>query len=561
MKFASRRPSVDGLATQRGSGRHMDLFAKLFDSLLVFIYHCFDRIVIHGCLSGLSRPEQVVYFFHEVLGIPVVSKEVLSQRTNDYRNWGEAFARNHKIPIEWAEKGLRKEDHVLPALRRMEKREAYGVYFIFKSMEQGRTFRISVPKYPTQDPNHRILAHQRSRFTHYYFYIRDEVLGPIIVRVASFFPFHATYWLNGHSFIERELVRASIAFRKDDNAFLAVDDVAALQAAADRLSPAIIRKQLDYWTLILGPKFSKKERGQMNLSRFYAIAQIEYCRNFIFKRHFPIHKIFERSCEIGLWRLTANRISEIFGVRLHKRLRGKLATVIDQIEHGHHVFRAYWKNAFLQQYEKFSRYLRNELCSNNLRDFGLKKGLDHLDAVRNRFQTITDRLAGFQAECLNVHVDFPLLQRLALPITIGSVRYPGIKIHDARIIRLLEVLLHGGNTVGGWTAKQIHEAVLTTFQLSSKTYGLNQLRYDLRKLKGHGLLEPDGSRYAYQFTAKGVQVALLFLFFHKRLCGPLANSRFHHQPDPAYRPNSKLETAYHKADAAIQSIVDLLAAA
>jgi hypothetical protein len=525
------------------------------------VYHCFDRIVIHGYLSGLSRPEQVVYFFHHVLEIPVVSKEVLSRRTEDYRNWVEAFARNHKIPIEWAEKGLRKEDHVLPALRRMDKRRAYGVYFIFKSMEQGRTFRITVPKFPTQDPNHRILAHQRSRFTHYYFYIRDEVLGPIIVRVASFFPFHATYWLNGHSFIERELLRAGIAFHKNDNAFLAVDDVAALQAAADRLSPAVIRKQLDYWTLILGPKFSKKERAQMNLSRFYAIAQVEYCRNFIFKRPFPIHKIFERSCEIGLWRLTANRISEIFGVRLCKRLRGKLATVIDQIEHGHHVFRAYWKNSFLKQYEKFSRFLRNELCSNNLRDFGLKKGLDHLDSVRKRFQAITDRFAAFQAQCLNVHVDFPLLQRLALPLTIGTVRYPGINIHDARIIRLLEVLLHGGNTVGGWTARQIHQAVLTTFQLPASSYGLNQLRYDLRKLKGHGLLQRDGSRYAYQLTATGVQVALLFLFFHKRLCGPLANSRFHHRPDPAHRPNSKLETAYHKADAAIQNIVDLLAAA
>jgi hypothetical protein len=428
-------------------------------------------------------------------------------------------------------------------------------------MEQGRTFRITVPKFATQDPNHRILAHQRSRFTHYYFYIRDEVLGPMIVRVASFFSFHATYWLNGHSFIERELRRGGVAFHKKDNAFLAVSDLAALQAAADRLSPALIRKQLDYWTLILGPKFSKKERAQMNLSRFYAIAQIEYCRNFIFKRHFPIHKIFERSCEIGLWRLTANRISEIFGVRLNKRLRGKLATVIDQIEHGHHVFRAYWKNAFLKQYEKFSRYLRNELCSNNLRDFGLKKGLDHLEAVRKRFQIITDRFAGFQAECLNVHVDFPLLQRLALPITIGSVRYPGIKIQDTRMIRLLEVLLHGGNTVGGWTAKQIHQAVLTTFHLSQNNYGLNQLRYDLRKLKGHGLLERDGSRYAYHLTGKGVQVALLFLFFHKRLCGPLANSRFHHQPDPAHCPNSRLEAAYHEADKAIEDIVQLLAAA
>ncbi len=446
----------------------------------------------------------MVYFFREVLGLPVVDKEVLSRRTNDYQSWVEAFARNHHLPIEWAEKGVRKEDHVLPALRRLERKNAYGVYFIFKSMEQGRTFRITVPKYPTEDPNYRILAHQRSRFTHYYFYIRDEVLGPIIVRVASFFPFQATCWLNGHSFIERELKRAGVGSHKNDNAFLAVDDVAALQAAADRLSPALIRQQLDDWTLLLGPKFSKKQRGRMNLSRFYAVAQIEYCRNFIFKRHFPIHKIFERSCEIGLWRLTANRISEIFGVRLTKRLRGKLATVLDQIEHGHHVFRAYWKNAFLKQYEKFSRFLRNELCANNLHDFGLKKGLEHLDAVRKRFQTSTDRFAGSQAQCLNVHVDFPLLQRIALPVTAGTVRYPGIQLHDARIIRLLEVLLHGGITVGGWTAKQIHAAVLTSFQLSPQTYGLNQLRYDLRKLKGHALLERDGRRYAYRLTAKGI---------------------------------------------------------
>jgi len=539
----------------------MERFIQLFAGFLSLVYHCFDRIVIHGYLSGLSRPEQVVYFFRQVLGIPVVSKEVLSQRTNDYRGWVEAYARNHKIPIEWAEKGTRKEDYVLPALHRMEKRNTYGVYFIFKSMEQGRTFRISIPKFPTKDPNHRILAHQRSRFTHYYFYIRDAVLGPIIVRVASFFPFHTTYWLNGHSFIEQELKRKQIGFRKNDNAFLAVDNAAELQAAADRLSAELIGKQLDYWTFLLGPKFSKKERSQMNLSRFYAIAQIEYCRNFIFKRHFPIHKIFERSCELGLWRLTAHRISEIFGVRFNKRLRGKLATVIEQIEHGHHVFRAYWKNSFLKQYEKLSRFLRNELVSNNLRDFGLKKGLNHLEAVRKRFQTITDRYADCQAQWLNVHVDFPLLQRLALPVTIGTVRYPGIKIHEPRIIRLMEVLLHGGTTVGGWTAKQIHQAVLTTFELSVKTYGLNQLRYDLRKLKGHGLLERDGRRYAYRLSAKGLQVALLFLFFHKRLCGPLANSRFHHKPDPSSRPNSKLEAAYYNADRAIQDIVDLLAAA
>src|SRR5713101_811249 len=106
----------------------METFTKLFGSLLVFVYHCFDRIVINGYLSGLSRPEQVVHFVREVLGIPVVSKDVLSQRTNDYRNWVEAFARNHRIPIEWAGKGVRKENHVLPSLGRMVKRNACGVW-------------------------------------------------------------------------------------------------------------------------------------------------------------------------------------------------------------------------------------------------------------------------------------------------------------------------------------------------------------------------------------------------------------------------------------------------
>ena len=130
----------------------MELFAKLFSSLLVFVYHCFDRIVIHGYLSGVSRPEQVVYFFHEVLGIPMVSKEALSRRTKEYREWVESYARNHHLPIEWAEKGLRKEDYVLPALQRMEKKNAYGVYFIFKSMEQAAPFASRFRSSPRKTP-------------------------------------------------------------------------------------------------------------------------------------------------------------------------------------------------------------------------------------------------------------------------------------------------------------------------------------------------------------------------------------------------------------------------
>jgi len=32
----------------------MELFTQLFGSFLDFVYHCFDRMVINGYLSGLS---------------------------------------------------------------------------------------------------------------------------------------------------------------------------------------------------------------------------------------------------------------------------------------------------------------------------------------------------------------------------------------------------------------------------------------------------------------------------------------------------------------------------
>src|ERR1700732_823197 len=65
----------------------------------------------------------------------------------------------------------------------------------------------------------------------------------------------------------------------------------------------------------------------------YCFQQVEYCRNFVFRRNFPIHKQFERSCDLGLLRLTADKISQVFGWRLHKRLPGKLSSVLDRTDH------------------------------------------------------------------------------------------------------------------------------------------------------------------------------------------------------------------------------------
>jgi len=171
----------------------METFAKLFERFLVFVYHCFDRIVIQGYLPLPTRPEHIVHLFRDVHGQYPITPKVLAKRTLEYRGWVEGCARNHKIPILKAEKGVSKEERVRPHLRRMERRNQHGVYCIFTSMEMGSTFSSKMPQFPTDDPDYRIIRRVPARCLHYC--------------IGTYLLFQTTYYLNGHNFIEIELLR------------------------------------------------------------------------------------------------------------------------------------------------------------------------------------------------------------------------------------------------------------------------------------------------------------------------------------------------------------------
>ena len=233
--------------------------------------------------------------------------------------------------------------------------------------------------------------------------------------------------------------------------------------------------RLQDWTLVLGPKFSKKDRAALPLPRPSSLQQVDYARNFIFRRNFPSHKIFQRSAELGVFGLTADTLAQIFGVRQHQRLRGQRHSLLEKLEHGHPGLRVDCQSLVAPRYEKFSTFLRLELCVHRLQALGLNKGLDHRDALPQKLVIATDRLANFHGQLLNVPVDFPFFQQLALPVASGKRKLPGIKLQDAPRLRLMEVLLHGGPQLAGWRPPQIGQAIRTAFSLSPEHSTLHQL--------------------------------------------------------------------------------------
>jgi len=114
----------------------MEKLTRLFGRSIRFAYHCFDRIVIRGYLSTLSRPENIAYFFRTIKQVDCISKETLRQRTDQYLNWVNAYTGNHPIPIVWAEKDVRKKDDLAPLRTRMQRQGRTGVYYVLKQPQR-----------------------------------------------------------------------------------------------------------------------------------------------------------------------------------------------------------------------------------------------------------------------------------------------------------------------------------------------------------------------------------------------------------------------------------------
>jgi hypothetical protein len=108
-----------------------------------------------------------------------------------------------------------------------------------------------------------------------------------------------------------------------------------------------------------------------------------------------------------------------------------------------------------------------------------------------------------QAELLASPVDAGQLAELANPTLVGLRRIPGLKLHDDRVIRLLETLLNPGGFVAEWTTRELQARILARYRLGDAHYRLSQLRYDLSKLRAKGFIERLGRSRRYRLTPLG----------------------------------------------------------
>lgn len=493
----------------------MNTFYEHHQDSIRLAYRCFDRILLNGLIQPFQQPERVVGFFSTYRELYPVSKAVLKDIARQYDHWVVARAKAWGTPVVAPPEGRRRDDFVD---RYFQRADPDQVVVILKAREPARIL-MAIGK---DDRWH--LAYARRWVNQYNFYVLDRDWGRLFVRVCPYFPFSARVCLNQHHWLARRLAAEGLRFRQPRNMFLACADPARLQALADALTAGDLERCARKWLRTFTPFFTPTERRQAGCAHRVFFSQVEYCDNLIFHRRAALDALSDRLLDANRTIGQPTKLAVIYGRRVTKRHRGKLETVIEDLNLPNPVIRSHYGEGFIKQYARDHLGLRTEATSNNVGDFGVPKAIAALPQLRTAMAAVVDRYLTVQQDILETFVDRGLLRQLGEPTHLANGRrIPGLKLDHPRQLALMHALVRFAQIAGGdtFTTRDLHPAAAAALETSPDQYGLASLRYDLSKLRAKRLVERLPHSRRYRLLPNGYRVCVLFLKLFERVYAPL----------------------------------------
>ena len=461
----------------------MNTFYEHHQDSIRFAYRCFDRILLNGLIQPFQQPERVVGFFNTYRELYPVSKPVLTDIARQYDHWVTARAKDWGAPIVEPPAHQRRDDFVDRYLHRADPDQ---VVVILKAREPARIL-IAIGK---DDRWH--LEYARRWVNQYNFYLRDREWGRLFVRVCPYFPFSARVCLNQHHWLAHRLTAEGIAFRQCGNAVLTCSDPTRLQHFADALTSRDLAHCAQKWLRTFTPFFTPTERREAACQHRLFLAQVEYCDNLIFRRRAALDALGERLFDANRTIGQPTKLATIFGRKITKRHRGKLETIIEDLDLPNPVIRSYYRDGSIKQYVRDHLLLRTEATSNNVADFGVPKAIDAVPQLRTAMAAVTDRYLTVQQDILETFVDRGQLRQLAEPTRLpNGKRIPGLKLDHPRQLAVMHALVRFAHIAAGdtFTMRDLHAPTAAALDTTTDQYRLPSLRYDLSKLRAKGLVK------------------------------------------------------------------------
>ena len=450
-----------------------------------------------------------------------MTRRALTEIADQFQNWLKNRSEKWGAPILEPPEGSDDESRRNKFVEQyFEDAKPNQVVAILKAREPARIL-VAIGDKDNDSPH---LEYKQRWVNQFNFYVNDAHWGRMFVRLCPYFPFSARVCLNQHHWLAIRRRDQGIDFQQCTNAFLKCGNPARLQELADSLNTQDLLKCGPKWLAAFTPFITDRERKYVGCQHRLFFSQVEYCDNLIFHRRAALDELTQRLLDLNRSIGQPKKITMIFGRKVTKEYKGKLPTVIEDLDLPNPVIRSHYGHGFAKQYVRDDRILRTEPATNNVYDYGVHKDVENLPQLRERMSGIIDNYHNVQQDVLETLVDRGQLRKLAEPtIRPNGKRIPGLKLDHPRQLAGMHSLVRFANIAAGGsvTTADLYTPTLDALGLTESQYSLAALRYDLAKLRAKGLLERVPHSRRYRWIGKGYSICLVFLKLFEKIYAPL----------------------------------------
>jgi hypothetical protein len=473
-----------------------------------------DRIFVAGYVPRLQSEGLIVRFLLD-RGFPIPSPAALGKIGQRYREAIERFAAANQVPVVRFEKGACKEDVARAYLQAAEREGRFGVVMVGVAQEKLVAWKGYRQGGSAAHPH--FCYRRMSAFpNHYYFYVRDPEWGPAFIKTVAYAPFPLWLCLNGHEWAKRRAAKQGLAFEPLDNGFRATADASALAAICDALSEREIERFFARWEARLPSPFTVDDRLR-GYRYALSLRQLEVSDTRVFDRPAAGRAWFERVLVDQLTLGRPDHVSLVFARRVNRRTPGRFHT---QIIHAgvEPTIQAHYRHSKVKQYFKEGRALRTETTINDPKDFGVGRLLttENWSALLSVGRQTNDRLLAHELAACDCMPDPETFTRLVSPSTSDGLPAPALRFGDPRVMALLSCLCSFTHLFAGLTNRSLRELMAALIP----GYSAGQTTYDLRRLRGKGLIRRVPRSHRYELTEQGRRTAVFLTKTYTRILTP-----------------------------------------
>ena len=495
--------------------KHKDKLCLHHKDILEGTYDCVDRLVLNGYYPLGHSPGGMRTWFRNLKGSDEnLNNTTLMRMAGRFSSRLRAFCKKEYIPVVYFKTGERKHEEaerLLPTDKNFT-----GLFAVFVAKAPAMVWDIK------EFGDGKIDIRKKTPLAyvnHYSFHIIDQEWGHITMKLSGHFPFGAQIILNGHEWVERRKGIKKLSIIKEGNCFTSFSNGEALSRIADTLS--IQKGQLEsvcnrwiYKCLWFG--LDHKEQEISGFKYQYSIYQVEYSRNLLFKRGTQLDQMYQNLITLTRQKLDIKRLTAMMGRknRPHNRKQGRpgIEIRIEKPNYNLTIFKIHFGKITLKLYDKGERILRAEVVVHNAKELKCKRSVSNFTEIVSKLNSI---MISFMDNLCYTHVsllDDGSFKQLTSPSKKGSLRLAGVDIYKSRTIANMESVLALAIKPNGYTAKDM--VVLMKEKLdrkSAKDYTPAMASYDIRKLRGKGLVEKVEKSRRYKTTKKGMETIITVL--------------------------------------------------